>query len=149
AFVDNDNNIIGYLPTTDNVRRRVADEYVADELDKNSRLRAKIFNNRDTSNFKSIITRKSSGTPMFQNNYVSLYNALGDGTKLADNAKVAIYKNGGLKINISNNFQGKIKLPEDVYAEEYFQEGVIYAVVPTADGTTNFAIPMRVNNIGS
>jgi hypothetical protein len=47
AFVDSNNNIIGYLPTTNNVRNRVDESVVDAEVIKNQNLREFIFNNKD------------------------------------------------------------------------------------------------------
>lgn len=146
AFTDNEGKIIGYLPTRDNVERRVASDYLDTELIKNRDLRTRIFENRGT-NMTAMITNKTSGTPMFQRNQQLIYEALGDNSRLADGVQIGIFKEGKLQVGLNNVFQNGIKLPEGVTADQYFSEGLVYAIVPTAVQGEHFALNMNVNTL--
>lgn len=146
AFTDNEGNIIGYLPTQTNVKNNVNPEYLKTELIKNKELRQQIFDNRD-SNITANITDKSSGTPIFQRYNQSIYNALGDGSRLADGVSIGVFKEGKLQTGINNPYQGNVKLPDGISNDEYFNDGYIYAVIPTAKEGEHFAINMDVNTI--
>lgn len=144
AFVDSNNKIIGYVPTNRSVLRNTSNPEV--EAKRNMDLRNKIFNNKEA-NMSARIISKSTGTPMFQENKQSIYDALGDGTRLADNVSIGIFKEGMLQVSQGEvEFDGKIELPEGVPVEEYYQEGVVYAIVPNAKGT-HFALPMDINRV--
>lgn len=146
AFTDNDGNIIGYLPTQTNVKNNVNPEYLKTELIKNKELRQQIFDNRDSTITANIVD-KSSGTPIFQRYNQSIYDSLGDGSRLADGVSIGIFKEGKLQTGINNPYQDNIKLPDGVSNDEYFNEGYIYAVIPTAKEGEHFAINMDVNTI--
>lgn len=147
AFTDNTGKIVGFLPTANNIKKRVSPEYIETELIKNLALREQIFNNQDVN--KTIdITDKSTGTPMFQRSNQSIYNALGDGSKLAGGVKIGIFKEGKLQVGVNNVFQDNIKLPNNTTHDMYFEEGVSYSIIPTAIEGEYFALPMDVNTIG-
>lgn len=146
AFTDNEGNILGFLPTQENVRKRVNPEFLNTELAKNKELRQQIFDNRDT-NITATITNKSSGTPMFQKNQVSLYEALGDGNRLSDGVSIGIFKEGKLQVGINNPYQQNIKLPDNETHDQYFNEGYVYSIIPTAKQGEHFALGMNVSNI--
>lgn len=143
AFVDSNNKIIGYLPTQKNVKNRVNDTNLELELEKNKQLRQFISDSRD-SNIEVKITRKSSGTPMFNQPNVrkSIYDALGNGNKLSEGVNIVVIKDNKPLIGINNTFNGKLKNPDNL------QNGVIYTVTPTADGTTNHILPTDVSTLG-
>ena len=147
AFTDRSGKILGFLPTRANVNRRVSPKFLEIELIKNKELRTLLFNNR-TSPITIKITDKSSGTPMFQRNRVSIYDALGDGSKLAKDVNIGIYKEGKLQIGLNNVFKDNIKLPTGLTKDMYFQEGLVYAIVPTAIKGEYMALDMNVNSIG-
>lgn len=147
AFTDNTGKIIGYLPTVANVRDRVAPDFVETEVIANRNLREEIFNNRN-SNIRATITDKSRGTPMFQTNKTTIYDALGDGNRLADNVSIGVFKEGKMQIGQGNTFQNAIKLPDNTTADDYFNEGYVYAIVPTAKEGEHFAFSTDVNTIG-
>lgn len=146
AFIDENNKILGFLPTTENVKKNVREELRPSEIISNKTFRGKIFNNRDQV-FKTIITKKSTGAPMFSRNRQSIYNALGDGNSLSEGVKVAIFKNGQLRSGLNTIVSEKVKLPDGVSSSEYFKEGVIYTVIPTANGVDYFSFASDVSNI--
>ena len=141
AFTDSTGKIIGYLPTTDNVRKRVVDTNLELEIQKNKELREFISSNKDKS-ISVKITRKSSGTPLFTLNKNSIYDGLGNGNSLSEDVNIAIVKDNKLQIGINNIFNGKLKNPDNL------ENGVVYSITPTADGSTYHVLPMEVSNIG-
>src|SRR5690606_28276576 len=72
---------------------------------------------------------------------------LGDGNRLGEGVEIAVFKNGSLLTGDNSPTKKNIKLPEGVFPEDYFQEGVVYTIIPTADGVTSFAIPADVSNV--
>lgn len=145
AFTDAQGNIVGFLPTTDNVRRRVAEDNLPLEIQANIDLRTNLFENQDR-NYTVTITDKSTGTPMFSQNKRSIYNALGDGTRLSEGVKIGVYKNGRLRDGLTTTINGNI-LPEGVRPEEAFEEGRVYIVVPTAKEGQSFTFEADVNRV--
>ena len=141
AFTDNTGKIIGFLPTQDNVRRRVNEDFREVELIKNKELRELIFNNRDT-NYTVKITRKSPGSLLVNKSTKSLYNALGDGTKLANDVSIGIYKDSMLQTSLGSATTKSLINKSDL------QTGYIYSILPTAESGNYIATPMDINSIG-
>lgn len=150
AFVDESGKIIGFLPTQSGIKRNVdksnPKNYAIEEK-KNLDIRKKIFENK-SANIEATIISKSTGTPMFQKKSQTIYDALGDGTRLADNVTIGISKGkGALQIGAGGvEFEGEIEYPPGFDSSNYYQEGVVYAIVPNAKGTY-FALPMDINRL--
>lgn len=84
---------------------------------------------------------------MFSRNRRSIYEALGDGKSLSEGVKIAVFKNGQLRSGLNTIVSDKIKTPNDVSNSEYFREGVVYTVIPTANENDFFALPSDVSRI--
>lgn len=148
AFTDNTGKIIGYLPTTQNVRDRVQEDVKDAEIIKNQELRNFIAANPNI-NFTTNITRKSTGTPLFVRTEGKIYDRLGNGERLSEGVQIGVYKNGRLLNGLNSTIETKIALPEGMSKDDYFQEGVVYTVIPTADGISSFAFASNINPIGT
>ena len=141
AFTDNTGKIIGFLPTQDNVRRRVNEDFREVELLKNRQLREYIYDNQDR-NFTVKITRKSPGSLLLNKTTKSLYNALGDGTKLAHAVTLGIFKDSMLQTSLGSATTKSLINKSDL------QTGYIYSILPTAESGNYIATPMDINSIG-
>lgn len=141
AFIDSSNKIIGYLPTRSNINKRVDPTYREAALINNRKLRETLYNNRDKE-YTVKITRKSVGSLLTNKVNRDLYNALGDGTRLADDVELAIYKDSRLQTSISSNSNKSIINKPDL------NSGFLYAVIPTAETGSYLATPMNINTIG-
>src|SRR5690606_24556587 len=106
-----------------------------------------IYNNRN-SKITATITDKKSGVPMFQRYKQSIYDAMGDGTRLADNSSIGIFKEGKLQVGQNVVFSGNIKLPPNITPDAYFDEGYVYTIIPTAVEDEYYAFPAEVSTIG-
>lgn len=141
AFIDANNKIIGYLPTRSNINKRVDPAYREAALINNRKLRETLYNNRDKE-YTVKITRKSVGSLLTNKVNRDLYNALGDGTRLADDVELAIFKDSRLQTSISTNSNKSIINKPDL------NSGFLYAVIPTAETGSYLATPMNINTIG-
>lgn len=146
AFTDNTGKIIGFLPTQDNIRRRVNEDFKEVELLKNRQLREYIYDNQDK-NFTVKITRKSPGSLLVNKSTKSLYNALGDGSKLANDVTLGIFKDSMLQTSLgSSTTKSLINKSTDLGLQ--LQEGYLYSILPTAEKGNYIATPMDINPIG-
>jgi hypothetical protein len=141
AFVDNNDKIIGFLPTTTNVRNRVSSQNLDVAIIANQKLRQQLNDNKDN-NITIKITSKSTGAPIFNKNSKSIYKALGDGKSLSEGVEIAVVKDNKIMIALdqqSNKLIANNDLP--------LEEGVVYSITPTGDGVSSHIIPMDVENI--
>lgn len=140
AFTDSNGKIIGYLPTAENVIKRVDVKVLAVELEKNRKLRQFLFDNKDL-RFAVTITSKSNGVLLkTKGPKVTIYDALGDGTKLPDNVKLAVYKDGSLQTSLG--VFSNVPLSN----KKKLKAGYTYAILPTASGEY-IAVPLNVSKV--
>jgi len=142
AFTDNSGKVIGYLPTQENIKKRVDPDHLEVELAKNKAFRETIFNNKDKQ-FSVTITAKSTGSLIANRGVVkkSIYSALGNGEKLADEVTIAIQKDSILQTAIGKHFDKKIINKEDL------EDGFVYTVVPTAKKGSFIALPADISKV--
>jgi hypothetical protein len=141
AFLDSNGDIIGYLPTVDNVRNRVKSVYVATELAKNMAIREKIFANKDSVH-KVTITGKSIGSLVANKNSKNIYEALGNGSKLSDGVSIGVVKDGRLQTSLGAVFTGKLANTKTL------ENGYVYAILPTAQEGVHVATYLDVQRVG-
>lgn len=141
AFFDSNDKIIGYLPTQDNIVKRVKKENINTELAKNMALRQKVLDNKDGA-FEVTITGKSNGTLLATNKSDSLYKMLGNGSKLAPGVTISIYKDSRLQTSLGSNFN------DSIINKDELKSGHIYAIVPTATKGNFVATAMDISPIG-
>lgn len=141
AFLDSKGDIIGYLPTVDNVRNRVKSIYVATELAKNMAIRDKIFANKDSVH-KVTITGKSIGSLVANKNTKNIYDALGNGSKLSEGVSIGVVKDGRLQTSLGAVFTGKLANTKTL------ENGYVYAILPTAQEGVHVATYLDVQRVG-
>lgn len=145
AIVDDTNKIVGYVPTQSGVKRLVSDEFKEVALQQNLLLRTKIFENKEET-FSTTITSKSPGWLILNkpSNQKSLYTALGDGTKLANDVTIGIGKLDQIYIN---NSRGGVYKNSIINGDKVVN-GVVYAIVPSSKEDSYIMYPMDTKPIG-
>lgn len=146
AFTDNSGKILGYLNTQSGLKRLLFDDNNKQaSLLQNYEMRETIFNNRN-SNFQVVITVKSGGSIFSNKVKRSLYDALGDGTKIASNVEIAVYKEGQFRISPTIASNKNIYGIDDISSEDI--NGMVFSLIPNAKGEY-IPIPMDISRIGS
>lgn len=143
AIYSSDNKIIGYLPTQSGIDRLIPEEFKQQALDQNLAIRQNIFDNKDNT-YNTSITSKSPGFLILDHpdNQKSLFEALGDKTKLADKVKLGITKLGELYTG------NKILFSDGDIVNPDIEEGVVYSIVPSSEQDKYVSYPMKTNTIG-
>lgn len=146
AITSKDGKIIGYLPTQSGIKRLVAEEFRDAALKQNLDLRTTIFNNPKGTTYTTTITSKSPGFLITDSveNQRPLFTALGDGSKLANNVRLGIAKQGDIALN-----SGRSKFTDgDIINKDSIKDGVVYSIVPSSAEGKYIAYPMKTNKIG-
>lgn len=154
---DKEGNLLGFYPSTSNVRRNVVqdDDGVLYNtlIEENIEERRKIFNNKDAV-FKATITSKSSGIPMTNSrtNKKPLFEALGDGTKLNAGIELAIGKTmgeGDSNVSLVTNSSADGALTKNLtLASDDLGAGMLYAILPTSKNGVYHPYALDINPVG-
>lgn len=154
AIKGEDGKIIGYLPTQSGIERLVSPEFRDEALASNLSLRESIFFNKDL-NYKGTITSKSPGMIMLdkKENQKSLFEVLGDKTKLADNVTLGITKplnreSEATSKDLYTDLSSKPFSLGEVVNGDKLQSGIVYAIVPSSSKDQYIVYPTKVNTIG-